>query len=188
MCTNNAARVLGATARLLGVDDVEFSSLALEAPSGAGGLVVVPYLEGERTPNLPHASGTISGLRLATWDRAHLARAAVEGMLCGLAVGIDALLSSGVRVDRVVLIGGASRSEAVRQIAAGIFGRPVIVPAEAEYVALGAARQAAWTLSGEPEPPAWGAGAETSYEAPPQEFVRAQYARAADEAASRLEG
>ena len=109
-------------------------------PAGADGLVVVPYLEGERTPNRPFATGAVHGLRLKTATPAHLARAAVEGVLCGLAAGLDALLAEDVRVERVILIGGASRSEAVRRIAPGILGRPVAVPVAAQHVALGARR------------------------------------------------
>jgi xylulokinase len=184
VCTVNAARVLDATARLLDVDQHELSSLALQAPAGADGLVVVPYFEGERTPNRPFATGAVHGLRLATSTPRHLARAAVEGVLCGLAVGLDALRGHGVRVERVILIGGASRSEAVRRIAPGIFGRPVVVPAVAEHVAIGAARQAAWTLSGDAVPPEWPAGTSRTYQSEPLDFVRARYVAVCEMTAS----
>ncbi|HVA05896.1 MAG TPA: xylulokinase [Acidimicrobiales bacterium] len=176
VCTLNAARVLHAAAQLLGVDQDHLSSLALSGPPGADGLVVVPYLEGERTPNRPLATGAIHGLRISTCTPAHLARAAVEGMLCGLADGLDALLADGVRVERIILIGGGSRSEAVRRIAPSILGRPVVVPAVAEYVAMGAARQAAWVLLGEGAPPSWSAGTSITYEADPLASIRARYA------------
>jgi len=117
VCTLNAARVLDAAAQLLGVDHAALSHLALSAPAGADGLVVVPYLEGERTPNRPDATGAVHGLRFATATPAHLARAVVEGLLCGLADGLDALAAHGALVDRVLLIGGGARSEAVRRIA-----------------------------------------------------------------------
>ncbi|MBM9468912.1 xylulokinase [Nakamurella leprariae] len=157
--TLNAARVLDAAARLLRVDHSELSRLALAAPPGADGLVLVPYLEGERTPNLPEATGAVHGLTLATARPEHLARAAVEGMLSGQRVGIDALRTAGATVDAVRLIGGAARSQAVRRIAPTVFGVPVLVPAPGEYVADGAARQAAWALHGGTEPPAWPAAA-----------------------------
>ncbi|HET7723449.1 MAG TPA: FGGY family carbohydrate kinase, partial [Propionibacteriaceae bacterium] len=102
-CTLNAARVLDAAAELLGVDHDELSDLALSAPSGAGGLVLVPYLEGERTPNLPLATGALHGLRLETASRPYLARAFVEGLLCGQADGLDALQRAGLNAKRVVL-------------------------------------------------------------------------------------
>ena len=145
--TMNAARVLDAIARLLGVDHEELSRLALTAPSGSDGLTLVPYFEGERTPNLPDATATLSGMTLASTTRENLARAAVEGMLTGLAAGLDALRAQGVPLKRVLLIGGGARAEAVRVIAPTIFGVPVEAPAPAEYVALGMAQQAARTLA-----------------------------------------
>jgi xylulokinase len=180
VCTVNAARVFTAVGDLLSADQRKFSSLALHAPAGADGLVVVPYLGGERTPNRPFATGAVHGLRLGTATPRHLARAAVEGVLCGLAVGLDALLAKGVRAERVILIGGASRSEAVRRIAPGIFGRPVVVPEAAQHVAIGAARQAAWALSGGAEPPTWSSGKSATYEGEPLDFVRERYAEVCD--------
>lgn len=180
VCTLNAARVLDATARLLGVDHSELSRLALSAPGGADGLVLVPYLEGERTPDRPQATGAIHGLTLTSSSPAHLARAAIEGLLCGLADGLDALVAHGVHVERVILIGGGARSDALRRIAPAILGHPVSVPPPSEYVADGAARQAAWALAGTTEPPPWDdAGAEV-YESDPMPSVREQYARVRD--------
>ncbi len=145
--TLNAARVLDAIARLLGVDHDELSRLALDAPAGASGLTLVPYFEGERTPNLPDATASLTGMTLASTTRENLARAAVEGMLRGLAAGLDALRDLGVPIRRALLIGGAAQSEAVRRIAPDVLGVPVEVPAPGEYVALGAARQAAAVLA-----------------------------------------
>lgn len=156
VATLNAARVLGATTRLLGRTVEDLAALALAAQPGAGGLAFLPYLDGERTPNLPDATGTLTGLTRANMSPENLARAAVEGMLCGLADGLDALRSLGVAVNRIRLIGGAAASPAVQQVAGTVFDVPVTVPAPAEYVALGAARQAAWALSGEAEAPEWG--------------------------------
>jgi xylulokinase len=143
VATLNAARVLDVTARLLGVDHDGLSALALQAEPGAGGLTLVPYFEGERTPNLPDATATLSGMTLASTTRANLARAAVEGMLGGLSAGLDAIRSLGVPLERALLIGGGAQSEAVRAIAPAVLGTPVEVPTPAEYVALGAAEQAA---------------------------------------------
>jgi xylulokinase len=176
IATLNAARVLDAAAALLGVDHATLSELALSAPSGADGLVLVPYLEGERTPNLPDATGSVHGLTLRTSTPAHWARAAVEGLLCGLADGIEAVVAQGVTVERVLLIGGAARSPAVQQLAAGIFGRPVLVPPPGEYVADGAARQAAWVLSGAGTPPDWAQPGLQAFESAPATGVRERYA------------
>ncbi|MFL2001092.1 xylulokinase [Microbacterium sp. A1-JK] len=148
VATLNAARVLDATSRLLGVTHEELGALALEAQPGAGGMVLVPWFEGERTPNLPGARASISGLSLANTTRSDLARAAIEGMLAGLATGLDAIRSLGVEARRVLLVGGAARNEGVAVIAGQVFDAPVAVPSPGEYVALGAARQAAWALTG----------------------------------------
>lgn len=144
--TLNAARVLDAIARLLGVDHDELSRLALAAEPGAGGLTLLPYFEGERTPNLPDATASLTGMTLASTTRENLARAAVEGMLGGLGAGLAALRDLGVPIERALLIGGGAQSEAVRRIAPDVFGVPVEVPEPGEYVALGAARQAASVL------------------------------------------
>jgi xylulokinase len=147
VCTLNAARVLTAAATTLGTDHAGLDELALRARPGAGGLTLLPYLDGERTPDLPDSTGTLGGLTRTNLTPANLARAAVEGMLCGLADGLDALRANGVPVQRVLLVGGAARSAAVQAVASGIFGVPVSVPSPGEYVALGAARQAAWVLA-----------------------------------------
>lgn len=185
VCTLNAARVLDAACAILGIDHARLSALALEAPPGAGGLALVPYLEGERTPNRPGATGAVHGLRLGTATPGHLARAAVEGLLCGLADGLDALVGQGVEVRRVILIGGGSRSAAVRQIAPAVFGCPVFAAPESEYVADGAARQAAWVLSGQDEPPHWELSGGARYEAEPTPFVRERYAEVRELTAER---
>lgn len=184
VCTLNAARVLDLTAELLRVSHEELSDLALAAPSGADGLVLLPYFEGERTPNLPDASGVADGLTLSTTTPRHLARAAVEGLLCGLADGVDALERHGVEVNRFLLIGGGASSEAVRQIAPAVLGASVHVPEPGEYVADGAALQAAWALLGSAEPPHWDNGAPTVHTADPQPRVRSRYGEVRDRYAS----
>ncbi|GLZ43733.1 xylulokinase [Actinokineospora sp. NBRC 105648] len=178
VCTLNAAQVLTATCSLLGVSLADLDSLALSAPAGAGGVVFVPYLQGERTPNRPHATGRVYGLTLSTMSPAHLARAAVEGVLCGLADGLDALVDQGVLVSRVILVGGGARSAAVRAVAPQVFGRPVLVPAVAEYGAVGAARQAAGVVAG--ALPDWPSVAAEVVEADPLPAVRARYAEVRD--------
>jgi xylulokinase len=174
--TLNAARVLEVIGGLLGVDHDALGALALQAPAGADGLVLVPYFVGERTPNRPDATASLLGMTPGTTDRAHLARAAVEGMLCALADGLAAVEGTGVTVDRLLLIGGAARNEAVRIVAAQVFGRDVLVPEPGEYVAAGAAKQAAWVLSG--TLPAWDT-ATTVVPGDPQPEVLEQYRAAA---------
>ncbi|WP_446665758.1 xylulokinase [Flexivirga sp. B27] len=155
LATLNAARVLVAAASTLGVDLDGLDQLAASAPIGADGLTLLPYLDGERTPNLPTAQGTLAGLTRSNATPAHFARAYVEGMLCNLKGCIDALARNDIPTRRVLLIGGAAAAASVRSAAADIFGVPVLVPQPGEYVALGAARQAAWALSGESTPPEW---------------------------------
>ena len=183
--TLNGARVLDAAGRMLGVDHAGLAELALSAPRGSDGLVLVPYLEGERTPNRPTSTGAFHGLTLGTSRPAHLARAAVEGLLNGLADGLAGLTALGTRVDRVSLIGGGAQSEAVRRCATSVFGMDIEVPAPGEYVADGAARQAAWVLSGGSEPPVWERAGSISYAATDEDRsatagIRDRYAEARD--------
>jgi xylulokinase len=145
----NSARVMAATATMLGVDLAKLDALALAAGSDAGRLTLLPYLDGERSPNLPHASGSLAGLSRSNMTPENLARASVLGVLNSLADAIDVLRQSGGTPDKVLLIGGGSKSQALRQAAASIFNLPVEVPATREYVALGAANQAAWAPTGE---------------------------------------
>jgi xylulokinase len=176
VCTLNGARVLDAAARMLQVDHDELSRLALSAPPGSEGLVLVPYMEGERTPNRPNATGALHGLRVSNATPANLARAAVEGLLCLLADCLTHLTAHGFSTHRVLLVGGGARSQAVREIAPVVFGLPFLVPTPAEYVGLGAARQAAWALSGSPQPPTWKPPATTEYTADPVPEVLERYA------------
>lgn len=143
VCTLNAARVIEWGASLLGVGLDEFGDLALLASPGAGGMVVVPYLEGERTPNLPDATASVEGITLLNGSRENFARACIEGMLRSLANGSLLIAAAGHEIKRISLIGGAAKNKAVRVIAAEIFDAEVVFPEPGEYVALGAAKQAA---------------------------------------------
>lgn len=174
VATLNAARVLDRTAALLGVDHAGLGELALAAEPGSGGLVLQPYFEGERTPNLPDATATLFGMTLASTTRENLARAAIEGMLCGLADGLDAVRRLGVTASRVLLVGGAAANPAVSHIAAQVFDAPVELPEAGEYVAFGAAVQAAWTLSG--QRPNWQVATLARPTATPEPRIREQYA------------
>ena len=148
--TLNAAKVTDTIRRLLGADYEAFDDLALSAPPGSGGLVLVPYLDGERTPNLPEASGQLHGLRTSA-TRADFARAAVEGVLCGLLEGGDILKRCGLPDGgRLILTGGAARSRAFRQVLADLTGRTVWTSPTVEMAAAGAAVQAAAALTGRP--------------------------------------
>lgn len=186
-CTLNGSRILDVARDLLGVSHGELSALALAARSGADGLVHVPYLEGERTPNLPHATGSLRGMTLASSTRSNFARAAVEGLLCLLADGIEAIRRQGMSIEQVTLVGGGARSQAVRELAPTIFGVPVVVPEPSQYVADGAARQASWILSGMVDAPVWEPHRSRTFDAPATPEVLAQY-RAAAAVERRMHG
>ena len=142
----NAARVLDAGRCLLRADHGTFDALASGAQPGAGGVTLLPYFEGERFPVLPDGTASLDGLTLANCTPQNIARAFVEGLACSLAEGLDALRAAGSECRRVILIGGGSRSLATQHVVAGVFGVPVVVPAPDEYVARGAAKQAAAAL------------------------------------------
>jgi xylulokinase len=188
VATVNAARVLAVTARMLGTDTSRLSDLALAAEPGAGGVTMLAYLDGERTPNRPAANGVLRGLTSGNTTPENLARAAVEAVLCSLADAIDHVTATtGAAPERIVLIGGGARSPAIRAIAPAIFGVPVTVPEPAEYVALGAARQAAWALGsseGTAELPQWPDRPAQAYTAEPVTEVRERYATLRDDAAA----
>ncbi|MEO6942982.1 MAG: FGGY family carbohydrate kinase [Terrimesophilobacter sp.] len=174
VATMNAARVLDTAAGLLSVDYDELGRLALTANPGSSGLVLTPYFEGERTPNLPSATAKLTGMTLASTTRANFARAAIEGMLCGLADGLDALRRCGVETRRILLIGGAAQNVAVSRIAAQVFDVPITVPEPGEYVAGGAAVQATWALTG--RRPAWDVTVTSTPVADYHPEIRAAYA------------
>jgi xylulokinase len=188
VCTVNAGLVMSAIAALLGVDLPGLDALALKAQPGAQGITLLPYLDGERTPNRPAATGVLDGLTTHNARPENLARAAIEALLASLAEAADSLTEHGVTCQRVLLIGGGARSSAVCALAPGIFGAPVLVPEPGDYVALGAARQAAWALSGGAEPPHWPARPAKQYDGPAEPQVRQRHVVLRDQTASWPEG
>ena len=182
-CTLNAARVINAGAAVLNVSLDQFADLALSAKPGSDGLVLLPFLDGERTPNLPNAKGSMHGLTRSNLTPANFARACIEGMLCSLAEASDVITNfgQGTKPNRVVLIGGAAASKAVQEIAATLFNVPVHIPPAAEYVADGAARQASWALSGSKNPPSWELKGSVVKEVKYKESVRKAYREAFQE-------
>jgi xylulokinase len=187
VCTLNATKVTDAVGRLLGVDAAGLDALALTAPPGSGGLVLVPHLDGERTPDRPGATGSLQGIR-SDVSREQLARAAVEGVACNLLAGAEALQDlRGASGGRLVLVGGGARSAAYRQVVADLTGRPVLVPHDGEAVARGAAVQAAAVLAGcrvDDVIASWDEGPATVVEPDPSAdgaAIRATYAHASRE-------
>ena len=176
IATLNAARVLGSDRRACSASTTTSSADSRSRPSpGAGGIVLQPYFEGERTPNLPDATASLFGMTLRL-DHAR------EPGACGRrgdAVRAGRRPRRRARrrastLERVLLIGGAAANPAVSAVAAQVFDAPVEVPAPGEYVALGAAAQAAWVLTG--ERPSWAREVLSRRKADPQPVIRAQYA------------
>ncbi|MFM8236005.1 MAG: xylulokinase [Actinomycetota bacterium] len=160
-CTLNAAKVFASVAKLLNVNLDEFAALALRAESGANGLRLLPHFDGERTPNRPDIRGNYSGITHENLTPENLARAAIEGVIAGMVFASRALKREGFTAERILLIGGAAKSEAVQEIAASIFQSEIQLPTPGEYVADGAARQAAWALTGKAD---WNIGTTKSIE------------------------
>ena len=161
VCTLNATKVTDTVGRWLGLDAAGLDALARSAPLGARGVTVLPYFDGERTPDRPDARGLLTGVRSSS-GRDDIARAAFEGVVCGLLDGLDALVAAGVpTTGRLFVIGGGARSLAYPQIVADLAQRAVTVVAAEELVALGACVQAAARATGRPihdVQDAWGLG------------------------------
>jgi len=187
VCTLNATKVTDTVARWLGAGHAELDALAASAPVGARGSTVLPYFDGERTPNRPDARGLLTGLRADT-TREDIARAAYEGVVCGLLDGLDALRAAGVAVDgRCFVIGGGARSAVYPHVVADLAQRAVNLVDADELVALGACVQAAARATGVPiadVQDAWGLGVghEVAPTASADEAaeVRARYATVRD--------
>lgn len=192
VCTLNATKVTDTFARMLGAGRYTFAALAMDGDPRADGPILVPYLDGERTPNLPDARGVMVGLTNDVTP-SQVALAAHDGVLCGLLDGLDALTDNGVELDaRRFLVGGGSRSSAYRQRYADLADAPVLVPDVDEAVAAGAALQAAAVASGgamSDLAEAWGLGAGSIVEPRPDvqgAATRARYAAARDQVIAGL--
>jgi D-xylulose kinase len=144
LCTMNVTLVTELFRELFGLSYGALDRAVKSVPAGSDGLLLLPYLNGERTPNLPAGRGVIYGLNLSNTTPAHLARAAMEGVTLGLNYGLNRLGALGMTPREIRLTGGGAKSPAWRQMAADIFGVPVVKMVEDEGAALGGALQAAW--------------------------------------------
>jgi xylulokinase len=144
LCTMNVTTVTEHFRRLFSLDVRSFDTLAASAPAGAGGLLLLPYLEGERTPSVPQGSGVFLGLNSKTIQASHVARASLEGVTLGMNYGLRRLAALGVKAREIRVTGGGAKSPVWRQIMADVFGVPVVAMVEDEGAALGGALQAAW--------------------------------------------
>ena len=146
ICTMNCTVATESVAKAFGFGTRDGDAVMAGTSPGAGGLVMLPFFNGERTPDLPHARGSVHGMDLNNFTRGNLYRAAMEGATYALRNGYDALLAAGLRFDAIRLTGGGSHSAAWRQMIADVFELPVEVPLQAEGAAFGAALQALWAL------------------------------------------
>ncbi|GAB3344099.1 xylulokinase [Marilutibacter aestuarii] len=144
VCTMNCTLATEQVAKAFGLGVRDADAHLQATPPGADGLVMLPFLNGERTPDLPLGKGVLAGLDTTNLSPAHVFRAAMEGATYSLKYGYDAFVRAGMRFERIVLTGGGSNSAAWRQLVADVFGLPVDVPAQSEGAAFGAALQALW--------------------------------------------
>ncbi len=142
LCTMNVTVATEAFRNLFGWDHTRMDAEISSVPPGADGLLFLPYLQGERTPNLPHGCGVLHGMTTSNLTPAHMARAAMEGVTLGMAYGLRRMESLGLKPTEIRLTGGGSQSPVWRQILADVFGYPVVTMESAEGAALGAAIQA----------------------------------------------
>ena len=142
VCTMNVTVATEAARNLFGWSHAQLDEAILGVPPGADGLLFLPYLQGERTPNLPRGTGVFHGLTTRTMTPAHMARATMEGVTLGLAYGLHRMRSLGIAPTEIRLTGGGSKSAVWRQICADVFGCRVVTLAESEGAALGSAIQA----------------------------------------------
>jgi sugar (pentulose or hexulose) kinase len=147
LCTMNVTTVTEGIKSLFGYDNAALDAAVASVPPGASGLVLLPYLAGERTPNVPDGSGVVVGLNHGNFSAGHLARSAMEGVTLGMNYGLRRLRSLGVKAREIRVTGGGARSPVWRQIMADVFGVPVVAMAGDEGAALGAAIQAAWCVA-----------------------------------------
>lgn len=146
LCTMNCTVASEVTRKLFDKGVVEFDNEAKEAPIGAEGVIMLPYFNGERTPNYPHGKGCLVGFDLHNMTERNISRAALESAIYGLKIGLDSFKELGYEAKEIRLIGGGAKSPVWRQMVADVCDLPVVVPAITEAAALGAALQALWCL------------------------------------------
>ncbi len=145
LCTMNVTVATEMVRKRFGLDHESFEKLARKVRPGSDGLLLVPYLEGERTPNLPDATGVFYGIRSETFDEAHMARAAMEGVTMGMNYGLNRLRQLKLEPTQIRATGGGARSRTWLQIMADIFNTEVVTLKVSEGAAYGAALQALWS-------------------------------------------
>lgn len=144
LCTMNVTVATEMVRKDFSLSIEKFNALVSKAPAGAGGLVLLPYLEGERTPNVPDGTGVYFGVQPKTFTAKHFARATMEGVTMGMNYGLQRLEALGVKATQIRATGGGANSKVWRQIMADIFNAEVVTLKVSEGAAFGAALQALW--------------------------------------------
>jgi D-xylulose kinase len=144
LCTMNVTVATEMMRKDFGLTPQAFDAQAAKAPAGAGGLLLLPYLEGERTPNVPDGTGVLLGVNTRTFALPQFARAALEGVTLGMNYGLRRLAELGVHATQIRATGGGANSKVWRQIMADIFNAEVVTLKVGEGAAYGAALQAFW--------------------------------------------
>lgn len=146
LCTMNCTVATEQMRELFDLPLSELNAKAGAAAAGAGGIIMLPYFGGERTPSLPGGRGVIAGMNMTNVSEANILRASMESAVFGLKLGFESLAALGVETSEVRLIGGGAKSSLWRQITADVLDAKVVTPANEEAAAFGAALQALWAL------------------------------------------
>ncbi|MDH7511718.1 MAG: xylulokinase [Clostridiales bacterium] len=149
LCTMNVTNTTEFFKAILKLSNKSLEALATQAPSGAGGLIFLPFLDGERVPVLPFATGVFFGLNKKTFNAACLARSIIEGTILNLGYGFARMQRLGLKPSEIRATGGGARSRLWLQIVADVFKVPVVTLAEQEAAAFGAALQSIWSYERE---------------------------------------
>jgi len=144
LCTMNVTVATEMVRNDFGMNFAEYDATARKAPAGCDGLVLLPYLEGERTPNVPDGTGVYFGVNTRTFTAGHFARATMEGVTLGMNYGLCRLAELGVKAKQIRATGGGANSKLWRQIMADVFNAEVVTLKVGEGAAYGAALQALW--------------------------------------------
>jgi xylulokinase len=148
LCTMNCTVSTELMRGLFEMDVRTFDDIGNSAEPGSGGIVILPFFNGERIPNLPNGKGNIMGMTMSNFKKENIFRASLESAVFGMKTGLDQFIKLGYRAREIRLIGGGANSPVWRQMTADILGLPVLTPSNKESAAMGGAVQALWCMKG----------------------------------------
>jgi xylulokinase len=146
LCTMNCTVASEEFRKLFGLDVKALDAEGAKSPIGAGGITVLPFFNGERTPNLPNGRASVNGVTAANWSRENLTRAALESAIFGMRIGMEGFNDLDFKAKEIRLIGGGAKSKLWQSITANVMNLPIRIPSGDEAAAMGGAIQAVWTL------------------------------------------